>query len=774
MTVPNQFVVYRVVPSTTRPGKTDKMPIAPSGRAYIDAYAPAHWMSREDATAAAARLGANHGIGFVFTEADDYWFLDLDECRVGDAWTDAAVALCHRLPGAYVEVSVSGRGLHIIGRGRIPPHGTKHKDLGDGIALFSKLRFCALTGTSAMGDMEADLTTAICAIAAESFPPGSPQTQADWTDVPCEGYGGPADDDDLIRMACASQSAAAAVGGRASFKQLWDADEAALSKYFPDDHKARPYDASAADAALAQHLAFWTGKDCARIQRLMERSTLRRDKWENRDDYLPRTITVACGKQRSVATGARRIEVVAASAVEIVTEDHILASDLDRHFEGAVYIEDRYAAAVPDGSILSPQQFRSRGRYGGKALVYTGDGKTTRNAWEAFVENTNFVAPFAHTLCFRPSLPSRSLVSHDGRILFNAYVPIETRSVAGDASPFLGHLAKLLPNDRDRQALLSWMAFVVQNPGKKALWAPLLQGCEGNGKTFLSRVMAFAVGERYSHIPNAQDLANKFNGWLDQKLFIGIEEIHVSDRRDILDTIKPWITNLRGEIQNKGQNQVTGDIPANFLLNSNHKDAIPKTKGDRRYAPFFCAQQEASDLARDGMDGMYFPKLMKWAEADGFAICNHYLRSFVIADEFNPAVLAHRAPDTSSTAEAIEAGLGPVEQAVREAIEMGEVGFRRGWVSSHWLGLLLDARRLRTKANPNQWDGIMKALGYERHPTLFKGRPNNPVSPENKRSRLWVRSGSIQANSLTTPAEIARAYAAAQEATDNTHEEQAA
>ena len=304
MTIPDQFVVYRVVPSTTRPGKTDKVPIAPSGRVTIDAHLPAHWMTREAATAAAVRLGQGHGVGFVITEADDYWFMDLDECRAGDAWSAAAVMLCNRLPGAYVEVSVSGRGLHIIGRGRVPPHGTKCPTLG--ADLYSKLRFCALTGTGARGDMDADLTAAINAVAAEYFPPGSTSVPSDWTEGPCEGYGGPADDDDLIRIACAAQSAAAALGSRTSFKHLWEGDAEALSKHFPDDHGYRPYDASRADAALAQHLAFWTGKDCARIRRLMERSALRREKWENRDDYLPRTITAACGQQQAVATGSRQ------------------------------------------------------------------------------------------------------------------------------------------------------------------------------------------------------------------------------------------------------------------------------------------------------------------------------------------------------------------------------------------------------------------------------------------------------------------------------------
>ena len=73
----------------------------------------------------------------------------------------------------------------------------------------------------------------------------------------------------------------------------------ALARAYPDP--ARGYDSSSADAALAQHLAFWTGKDCARIDSLMRRSALARDKWE-REDYLPRTILGAVGRQFEVLT----------------------------------------------------------------------------------------------------------------------------------------------------------------------------------------------------------------------------------------------------------------------------------------------------------------------------------------------------------------------------------------------------------------------------------------------------------------------------------------
>ena len=97
------------------------------------------------------------------------------------------------------------------------------------------------------------------------------------------------------------------VGGAvAPFPALWTADETVLGKFFPDTegNQNRAYDASKADAALARHLAFWTGRDCERIRRLMERSALVRSKWL-REDYIYRTVLGVCAITRDVyAKGA--------------------------------------------------------------------------------------------------------------------------------------------------------------------------------------------------------------------------------------------------------------------------------------------------------------------------------------------------------------------------------------------------------------------------------------------------------------------------------------
>lgn len=749
------WILCKFVPQPD--GSTDKLPVDWRTGHVANAHDPAIWTTREQATASAALYGPSYGVGFVITEGAGYWFIDIDNCLTSTGWTPIVTELCLTLQGAYTEVSQSGRGIHIIGRGVLPPHGCKNRPLG--VDLYSKGRFCALTGIHATGGMEADLTPAIQAVAARYFPPGVDAAPADWTDGPCEGYGGPADDDDLIRIACNVTSAAAAFGGRITFRQLWEGDENALAAAYPDDH-ARPYDYSRADAALAQHLAFWTGKDCARIERIMRQSALARSKWD-RADYLPRTILRACGQQREVATGRASPAVPSEPGTPGAPTDGptlVLASDMARYFEGVVYIEDRYVAAVPDGSLLTQQQFRVSTRYGGRRFFVAPETRPTRNAWEALLESEFYQPPHAHTLCFRPELPPRSVVNENGRLLFNAYVPVVTPVADGDPSPFLRHLELLLPNYRDRSILINYMASLVQNPGVKFQWWPLIQGAEGNGKTLLLSVMSYCVGERYSHTPNAQDLANKFNGWIDQKLFLGIEEIHVSDRRDVLDFLKVLITNARVEIQRKGADQVTGDNRANGILLTNHQDSIPKTNGDRRYCVLWTAQQEFAHLARDGMDGDYFPRLYAWLRDGGYAIVNKWLRSYAVQAELDPAGLCHRAPVTSSTAEAIEVSQGPVEQAILDAVAGGDVGFRGGWVSSHFLRLMLVDRRLTSKAPGNQWNRILAGLGYDRHTALAGGRTNNDVVPDGRKSVLWVKRGSIPALNLTTPTEVERAY----------------
>lgn len=757
-----QFIMWGTY---ERDGKLIKLPVSTTGEA-IDAHDPTKWLTADQALANCAATG--NGVGFVLTDQDPFFFLDIDHCRQGDAWSPLAHSLIGALPGAAVEVSQSGNGLHVIGSGVAPSHKCKNVRLG--LELYTSKRFIALTGINAVGDAGVDLTPQLQQIVPQYFPTGTPDGQpVEWTSEPAAGWNGPEDDDELLRRALRSKSAGTVFGNRASFADLWTGDEDALATAYPDTG-ARPYDESSADAALAQHLAFWTGGNCDRMFALMWRSGLVRDKWTNRDDYLNRTVLGAAARQTEYYAEKVPVEEaappMAAEAPTVVSGYQYLGADAQiDHFKGCVYVQNVHRILTPFGTLLKPEQFNAT--YGGYVFQVdeTGD-KTTRKAWEAFTESQLVKYPRAEGTCFRPELAPGEIIEQENSRLVNTYVPVATPRVAGDPTPFLTHLYKLLPDPIDREILLAYLAAVVQHKGVKFQWAPLLQGVPGNGKTLFSRCVAAAVGHRYTHLPNAKDIDNRFNAWLLNKIFIGVEDIYVPDHKsEVIEAIKPMITNDRLEFQPKGTDQFTGDNRANFILNSNRKDAIRKTKSDRRFAVFFTAQQDADDLARDGLDGEYFPNLYDWLRGGGYAIVTNFLYEYQIPSHLNPATHCHRAPRTSSTDAAIYESMGSVEQEVVDAIDEGKRGFAGGWVSSMALDRLLETLRMTRAIPRNKRRELLQALGYDWHPALPGGRVGTHIMEEGGKPKLFIKHGH-PALSLTKQSDVILAYLEAQKGDD--------
>jgi len=766
-----QFVLWRV---EERPEGQTKVPVNPITLRRAKTIAPSTWTDAKTAQQRAKETGL--GIGFVFTESDPFYFVDIDHCNEGGAWSPFALDILSRLPGAAVEVSQSGEGLHVIGTGHPGPHGCKNADVG--LELYTDLRFVALTGRDIVGDAATDGTAALSAIVEQYLPPGV-TAGSDWLDAwttePAEEWAGPEDDEELIKRAMRSKSAQNVFGRRASFKELWTADADALGAVFPDPKGYRDYDASQADSALSQHLAFWTGGDCERIHRLMWLSSLVRDKWVGREDYLPRTILGTVLRQATYYQERRKRTPAPAPAPDpgevadgpaVISGYQYLSADAQlEHLAGCVYVQSLHRAFTPSGALLKPEQFNAT--FGGYVFQIdeTGD-KTTRKAWEAFTESQVVRFPKVENICFRPELEPGSIIRDDGATLVNTYVPIDTPRKQGDPGRFLTHLEKVLPVPRDREILLSYIAACVQHKGVKFQWAPLLQGTEGNGKTLFTRCVAHALGHKYTHLPKASDIDNKFNAWISGKLFIGIEDVFVPEhKREVIEAIKPLITNDRIEIQAKGSDQITGDNRANFLLNANLRDAIRKTRNDRRFCVFYTAQQGAADLERDGMTGDYFPELYAWLRGGGYAIVADYLDRYPIPDEFNPATSCHRAPATSSTDAALFESLGGVEHEVMEAIDEGRVGFRGGWVSSLALDRLLDVLRMGRAIPRNKRRAMLQDLGFDWHPALNGGRATRPILEDGGKPRIFIRNGH-EALGITSPGAVTDAYEAAQKGLD--------
>lgn len=771
-----QFIVYVLAP---RGEKTDKFPVDHRtgqipAKGGGGAHDPAIWTDFATAATAARIFGHGYGVGFVFTRNDPFWFLDIDGCLLpdGSAWSALALQLLSALPGAAVEISSSGKGLHVIGTGTAPEHGCKNSTLG--LEFYTEGRFVALTGTAAQGHAGADLSPVLPWLVNNFFPPRAPgEAPTDWTDHPVPDWSGPTDDDALIQRILNSRpSANSTFGGKASVKQLWEGDLTALGKAFPDKYHTPPraYDPSNADMALAQHLAWWTGNDCERMQRLMLRTALVRDKWE-RDDYLPRTILEAARVQKTWLHTDTPLNPkvnttpVAFSSPNDVPLGLIFEEQMSQLFVGCTYVRKMHAALIPGGDLVKPDIFSTI--FGGRIFVMDPLGeKVSDDAWKAFTRNQRLRFPQADDICFKPRLPAGELVMHEGRTLVNTYWPTVIKRLKGDATPFWRHLEKIIPLESDRRIFINYLAACVQYQGVKFKWAPLLQGVEGNGKTFFSICVTRAIGSRYVHWPRADQLTEKYNGWLFDNIFIAVNDVYTSDNKvEMIEILKPMITDQWLPRRDMGVSQRTAEVCANWLFNSNHRDAIRKTRNDRRFAPFYTAQQSEEDLDRDGMRGNYFMNLWNWFEKeDGAAIITDLLYSWPIDEAFNPATQCVWAPRTSSTDDAIRESMGAVEQEILEAVDQGVPGFIGGWISSIALTKLLERLNLARRIPPNRRKELLAALGYEMHPHLPDGRVHNAVTPDNGKPRLYIKKGHLARN-LSKMTDIINAYSSSQQVT---------
>lgn len=767
-----QFVVYEITPSASRPGKFDKVPIDPVTGAKLKWGVRENLLDAETAISAATLCGENHGVGFVFTENDPFWFLDIDSSLslCNTAWSEIGNTLCAAFPGAAVEISNSRRGLHIIGSGRIGAHNCKNKDLN--IEFYTEGRFAALTGIGAMGSVAADFTEKLPWLVSTYFPGGAGGALASgdlwerWDAQIKRGvepaWDGETDDEALLATMLRATGTATLFQGKATFSDLWNCNVDVLAANYPDTERNEfPYNASSVDAALALRLAYWTGNDCLRMERLMLRSALIREKWD-RKDYLPRTILDACGKQKEWNIKKRKAEVSTSSKsgqLRVVEGSRLYGREEQiQHFAGCVYVHE-LKKILHKGHEYSKSQFNAV--FGGRSFTMDNEnGRIVRDAWEAFTESQLIEHPKVHYSIFNPTIAPGSIVNIEGDLAVNCYWPVDIRRVKGDAGRFLKHLRKILSTERDAIILLSFMAAIVQYKGVKFGWCPFIQGVDGNGKSLISQCVQYAVGEKYTHYPRAIEISNKFNSWTYKKLFVAVEDLE-DGNREVFGSLKPLITNTRHAVEPKGVDAATRGICCNFIINANPKNGIHKYRDDRRIAPFFANQQSAEDLKRDGLTEEYFCELFAWLNKDGYAIVADLLETYDIPDEFNPATHCKRAPITSSTEDAIFHGLTVVEQEILEAIEEGRLGFKGGWISSFALDILLKEIKANGRIPINKRKDVLKTLGYIWHPGLKEGRVNNLIIPDGGKPRLFIKIGHEACN-IVGPSEIARAYTEAQ------------
>lgn len=314
--------------------------------------------------------------------------------------------------------------------------------------------------------------------------------------------------------------------------------------------------------------------------------------------------------------------------------------------------------------------------------------------------------------------------------------PVESLSEAGRTAVRLvrQHIDLICGGRADvAETVVAWLAHNAQHPGVKIRWTPLVKGIEGDGKTLLGQVMSAVLGP-----PNVKQISPKvlgtdFSDWAHGACVGVLEEIKLTghNRHDILNALKPFITNDQVAVHPKGAAEYNVINTMNYMAFTNHADALPLGDTDRRWLVIFTpfASKEALWQALGGPEatGRYFDRLHE-AIASQKAELRRWLLDFPIPATFKPN---GNAPDTAEKALMVGMSASPEEEAVREVLSEGCEGVTRDLLSSNCLADALAIRETEVAFATTSVRRVLTKLGFTCVPQKLKWRGRS--------HRIWTK-----------------------------------
>lgn len=608
MQTERRWMLWRI---EMRDGRATKVPyIASRPAERASSTDPATWTDYLTALAA-YEDGKADGIGFAL--GDGWVGLDRDHCISEGEIDGEGQAMLEEIE-TYAEYSVSGTGIHLIARGTLPPGPRR---MGH-IEAYDSGRYFTVTGAR-LPEAPAEVTDCSAALArwyARVFGQngngkrlGEKRNTVSF--LP----------DDAGLLECARR----ATNG-VKFSALFDGS----------DWTGYPSQ-SEADSALVMMLAFWTGKDAQRIDRLFRQSGLMRAKWDERHGettYGARTIAAACAKCTEVyGDRARQTTTVSEdppsepgrpaapdaplildpadplpSARRYVARGATVRGVLAlRHHAGVFYGHQpgTGAYAERDEATIRADLYR----FLEKAMRLDKTGSTrpfqptrarVENVLDALRALTNLPAscaapcwlqddpgldpceilPFRNGLLF---IPTRDLLAVTPAFFSLNGLPFDYDAGAREPARWLQFLSDLWPDDdQARETLQEWFGYLL-TPDTRFQKIGMLVGPKRSGKGTIGRVIRRLLGERNVCAPTLAGLAEPFGeSVLLNKTVAIIADARIGGRTDTA-VITERLLAISGEdtrsVPRKFLPDWTGTLSTRFLLLTNELPRIEDASG---------------------------------------------------------------------------------------------------------------------------------------------------------------------------------------------------
>lgn len=351
--------------------------------------------------------------------------------------------------------------------------------------------------------------------------------------------------------------------------------------------------------------------------------------------------------------------------------------------------------------------------------------------------------PTAYDTLYDPRQHNDTFVVQEGKTYVNTYIrnypepdPLrmdEARAV------FEEHLGNLIAEEEYRATVRDFLAFIVQNPGAKIRWAILLQGAEGCGKTYLSEVLSAVLGRQQVIALDNDAVSSSYNDWAYGHQVVSIEEIRVAgqNRHEIMNKLKPLITNTTITVNRKFYDTRNVFNNSNYLLFTNHHDALALNDGSRRYFVLKSPIQTKAQIEAMGGEA-YFDRIFNALEANAPGL-RAYLEQHPISPSFKPN---GRAPVTTYLQQLIQDGASDTTASMRNIVEDSlQPLVRDDLLSSTTLMQMLEGQGL-SKVTAQHLASVLREDGWVRigRFTLNDGQKHP----------LWIKADS----SLSTDAAV--------------------
>ena len=346
---------------------------------------------------------------------------------------------------------------------------------------------------------------------------------------------------------------------------------------------------------------------------------------------------------------------------------------------------ERFAYIVSDDAYFDLMERREVMRKSFNAIyahiackTIHGDSKAKVSASVCYDENRQ--AKGARTLQGITYAAGESvLATMDGNVYGNRWRDARPPTAQGDASRWLAHVERLIPEDFEREHVLDVLAYKLQHADRKINHAILHGGLPGSGKDTLYAPFLWAIGRSNVSIVKNEELTSSWGYALEAEVMVinELRQAEARDRRAMENTLKPIIAAPPEylPVNRKGLHPYNALNRIWVLCFSNERAAIAIPSNDRRW---FCVWSDAPRMTDAEGAAMW-----KWYEQGGYAVVAGFLMARDVS-AFNPGAAP---PMTEAKAIMVERGRSAHEEYLQLLIESGQREFAAGVIAGPWHGL---------------------------------------------------------------------------------------